>query len=174
MRGTREDIEMPRIRVLWGLHTWGTLQTLQSGQIRDIYIMTQPESAVVIDLQQTPQAFYQEGRVKPSFHPTLTAFELCFAAFSTSNPPSLSFQFYAQDDIEITASGHGRGTISVGQVSHLVFHSWSPGSPQLVGIEASLDSDKTEVSKKISYRLEHYCLLQTKLKTLQPSPLGSW
>ena len=45
--------------------------------------------------------------------------------------PLLSFQFSAQDDLEIKASGSGRGTISVGLVSHHEIFSWSPAPPPL-------------------------------------------
>lgn len=55
-----------------------------------------------------------------------------------SNPLLAFFQFSAQDDLEIKASGSGRGTISVGLVSHYEIFSWSPASPSplLGGTEA--------------------------------------
>lgn len=50
MMETRVDAKMPGRKVLWWFHAQGTLETLQSGQIEQTYIRTQPELAVVVDL----------------------------------------------------------------------------------------------------------------------------
>lgn len=95
-----------------------------------------------------------------------------------SNPLLASFQFSAQDDLEIKASGSGRGTISVGLVSHHEVLSWRTSCmttiPLVGGNRGSLLQDKIEISNTFSYHVGHYYLLETKLRTPQHLPLESW
>lgn len=133
-----------------------------------MYIRTQPGLAVVVDLWQcrhhkcsikrkkVKSSMWSEGgseSLEPKLGKSLRPH--CPCMFSSPNPLHLShvllllvcsnpllafFQFSAQDDLEIKASGSGRGTISVSLVSHHEVLSWKTScttpSPLLVGIEA--------------------------------------
>lgn len=83
-----------------------------------------------------------------------------------TSPPLPSFQFSAQDDLEIKASGSGRGTISVGLVSGPCVSYLEPRAP-LAGRNKGKSrlQEKPGLINNLSHILRHNPLLGIKLRT---------